>query len=65
MARLLAEIGDARGRYPTPEVLTSLAGAAPSTTVRNHRRPHRGHAGAVAQASGRSRWADPCELALL
>ena len=30
-ARLLAEIGDARGRYPTPEVLTSLAGAAPST----------------------------------
>jgi transposase len=43
-ARLLAEIGDARGRYPTPEVLTSLAGAAPSTTVRNHRRPHRGHA---------------------
>jgi transposase len=30
-AGLLAEIGDARGRYPTPEVLTSLAGAAPST----------------------------------
>ena len=30
-ARLLAEIGDARGRYPTPDALTCLAGAAPST----------------------------------
>jgi transposase len=30
-ARLLAEIGDGRGRYPTPEALTCLAGAAPST----------------------------------
>ena len=30
-ARLLAEICDARGRYPTPEALTCLAGAAPST----------------------------------
>ena len=30
-ARLLAEIGDARGRYPTPESLICLAGAAPST----------------------------------
>ncbi|WP_380162820.1 IS110 family transposase [Kineococcus sp. R86509] len=30
-ARLLAEIGDCRGRYPTPESLTSLAGATPST----------------------------------
>ena len=30
-ARLLAEIGDARGRYPTPEALACLAGAAPST----------------------------------
>jgi transposase len=30
-ARLLAEIGDARGRYPTPELLVCLAGAAPST----------------------------------
>jgi transposase len=30
-ARLLAEIGDARGRYPTPEALTCHAGAAPST----------------------------------
>jgi transposase len=30
-ARLLAEIGDARGRYPTPESLVCLAGAAPST----------------------------------
>ena len=29
--RLLAEIGDARGRYPTPESLICLAGAAPST----------------------------------
>jgi transposase len=31
VARLLAEIGDARGRFPTPEALTCLAGAAPST----------------------------------
>lgn len=30
-ARLLAEIGDARGRFPTPESLSCLAGAAPST----------------------------------
>jgi transposase len=30
-ARLLAEIGDARGQFPTPEALTCLAGAAPST----------------------------------
>jgi transposase len=31
VARLLAEIGDARGRFPTPEALASLAGVAPST----------------------------------
>ncbi|WP_432485499.1 IS110 family RNA-guided transposase [Kineococcus esterisolvens] len=30
-ARLLAEIGDCRSRYPTPESLTGLAGATPST----------------------------------
>lgn len=30
-ARLLAEIGDCRDRFPTPESLTCLAGAAPST----------------------------------
>jgi len=30
-ARLLAEIGDARGRFPTRESLTCLAGVAPST----------------------------------
>jgi transposase len=30
-ARLLAEIGDARGRYTTPEALTALAGVAPTT----------------------------------
>jgi transposase len=30
-ARLLAEIGDARGRFPTPEALACLAGATPST----------------------------------
>jgi transposase len=29
--RLLAEIGDARGRFPTPEALASLAGVSPST----------------------------------
>jgi transposase len=31
VARLLAEIGDARGRFPTPEALACLAGVAPST----------------------------------
>jgi transposase len=30
-ARLLAEIGDARGRFPSPESLACLAGVAPST----------------------------------
>lgn len=30
-ARLLAEIGDARGRFPTADSLASLAGVAPST----------------------------------
>jgi transposase len=30
-AKLLAEIGDCRGRFPTPESLTCLAGVAPST----------------------------------
>jgi transposase len=30
-ARLLAEIGDARGRFPTPDALSCLAGVAPST----------------------------------
>lgn len=30
-ARLLAEIGDSRARFPTPESLACLAGAAPST----------------------------------
>ncbi|PPK94232.1 transposase [Kineococcus xinjiangensis] len=30
-ARLLAEMGDARGRFPTPESLACLAGATPST----------------------------------
>jgi transposase len=30
-ARLLAEIGDSRGRFPTAEALTCLAGAAPAT----------------------------------
>jgi transposase len=30
-ARLLAEIGDARGRFPTPDSLACLAGVAPST----------------------------------
>jgi transposase len=30
-ARLLAEIGDARGRYPTPEELACAAGVVPST----------------------------------
>jgi transposase len=30
-ARLLAEVGDARGRFPAPEALACLAGAALST----------------------------------
>jgi hypothetical protein len=30
-ARLLTEIGDARGRFPTPDSLACLAGVAPST----------------------------------
>jgi transposase len=30
-ARLLTEIGDCRARFPTPEALACLAGAAPST----------------------------------
>ncbi len=30
-ARLLAEIGDARGRFPTPDSMACLAGVAPST----------------------------------
>ena len=30
-ARLLAEIGDCRGRFPTPESLACLAGVAPAT----------------------------------
>jgi transposase len=30
-AKLLAEIGDCRGRFPTPEALTCLAGVAPAT----------------------------------
>ncbi len=30
-ARLLAEIGDARGRFPTPESLACLAGVTPTT----------------------------------
>src|SRR5262249_40065369 len=30
-ARLLAEIGDCRARFPTPESLAGLAGVAPST----------------------------------
>ena len=30
-ARLLAEIGDCRGRYPTPDSLACLAGVAPAT----------------------------------
>jgi transposase len=30
-ARLLAEIGDCRARFPTPEALMGLAGVAPST----------------------------------
>jgi transposase len=35
-ARLLAEIGDARGRFPTPAALTGLAGVTPSTRQSGH-----------------------------
>jgi transposase len=37
-ARLLAEIGDARGRYPTPAALAGLAGVTPSTRQSGHTR---------------------------
>ena len=37
-ARLLAEIGDCRAKYPTPESLICLAGAAPSTRQSGKRR---------------------------
>jgi transposase len=35
-ARLLAEIGDARGRFPTPAALAGLAGVTPSTRQSGH-----------------------------
>ncbi len=35
-ARLLAEIGDARGRFPTPQSLAGLAGVTPSTRQSGH-----------------------------
>jgi transposase len=35
-ARLLAEIGDARGRFPTPQALAGLAGVTPSTRQSGH-----------------------------
>ncbi len=35
-ARLLAEIGDARGRFPTPPSLAGLAGVTPSTRQSGH-----------------------------
>ena len=38
-ARLLAEIGDCRARFPTPESLACLAGAAPSTRQSGKLRP--------------------------
>lgn len=37
-ARLLAEIGDCRARFPTPEALACLAGVAPSTRASGRRR---------------------------
>jgi transposase len=37
-ARLLAEIGDARGRYPTAAALAGLAGVTPSTRQSGHTR---------------------------
>lgn len=40
-ATLLAEIGDARGRFPTDDALAALAGCAPST--RRSGKLHVGH----------------------
>lgn len=39
-ARLLAEIGDARGRFPTPETLACLAGFALHPTIRQDQSCH-------------------------
>lgn len=65
-ARLLAEIGDARGRYPTPEALTCLAGAAPSTrqsgkvkVVSFHWAVDRQLRGAIIDFAGDSHHANP------
>ncbi len=44
-ARLLAEIGDCRAKFPTPESLACLAGAAPSTRQSGKLRSRRPSAG--------------------
>lgn len=66
-ARLLAEIGDCRARFPTPESLTCLAGVAPSTKKSGKARPHVGFRwscdkqlrDAVTDFAGDSRRANP------
>lgn len=66
-ARLLAEIGDCRARFPTPESLACLAGVAPSTKKSGKARPHVGFRwscdkqlrDAVTDFAGDSRRANP------
>ena len=66
-ARLLAEIGDCRARFPTPDSLACLAGVAPSTKQSGKARPHVGFRwscdkqlrDAVTDFAGDSRRANP------
>lgn len=66
-ARLLAEIGDCRARFPTPDSLACLAGVAPSTKQSGKGRPHVGFRwscdkqlrDAVTDFAGDSRRANP------
>ncbi|HXM57186.1 MAG TPA: IS110 family transposase [Candidatus Dormibacteraeota bacterium] len=65
-ARLLAEIGDCRARFPTPESLACLAGVAPSTRQSGRHRAvgfrwaaDKQLRDAVCDFAGDSRWANP------
>jgi transposase len=65
-ARLLAEIGDCRARFPTPEALACLAGVAPSTRQSGKMRTvgfrwacDRNLRDAVCDFAGDSRYANP------
>jgi transposase len=65
-ARLLAEIGDARGRFPTRDSLTCLAGVAPSTRQSGKAKAvtfrwgaDKQHRDALCDFAGDSRFASP------